>query len=207
MATNLLRPPQIIELENERKYLDEQLNGPWKHLVQEPGKVRQRLNDLTKQLDEGRPHPITDPLERDKLAKVERELREELVGGMLTQEEMRKNPPNAAERLRAWERAMKSKILAWKDARLRLAADTSPIEAQNRDEANLEQFRPEGAIGRLRLDAQIPGKLAMSPQAKEHWPLGEPTVDTAMGQAVKHDKWAKARAAKLAKRATASEPQ
>ena len=200
MATNLLRPPQIIELENERKYLDEQLNGPWKHLVQEPGKVRGRLRDVSKQLDEGRPHPVTDPLERDKLAKVEQGLREEITQGMLSQEEMRKNPPGAVDRHLAWERGMKGKILEWKEARLRLAADTSPVETWNRDEANLEQFRPEGAIGRVRLDAQIPGKMAMSPQAKEHWPLGEPKVETAMGQAVKHDKWAKARAAKAAKR-------
>lgn len=179
MAVNLLRPPQIIELENELKQLTDTLNGPWKHLIQDPGKVRRRVMDLEHQLEVGRPRKVTDPLERDRLAKMERELREEITHGMLSQEQMRKNAAGDRDRHMAWERAMKSRILSWKEARLRLAADDSPVETWNRDEANLEQFRPEGAVGRVRLDAQIPGKMAMSAEAKEHWPLGEPTATTA----------------------------
>src|SRR3990172_357231 len=94
---NLLRPPQIVELENERQAIDGQLNGPWKHLVQDPGSLRRRLGDLNRQLERGRPQPVPDGLERVKLAQREAELREIVTQGMLSKEEMRKNPPGAVD--------------------------------------------------------------------------------------------------------------
>jgi hypothetical protein len=54
------------------------------------------------------------------------------------------------------------------------------------DLANMERFRPPGvtANGAAIFDATaiIPGKFGMTPLAKANWPLGEPTIDTALAQ-------------------------
>lgn len=168
MKTMLLRPPQIKILEDERKLLNDQLNGPWKHLIQNQGQVRRRLQDVERQLAEGKPQPVTGA-ERDRLANRERELREKFTQGMLSQEEMRKNPPGAVDHHRRWESTNKNDILEWKEIRLRLHADNSDPQTWNRDEANIELFRPEGARGRVRLDAQIPGVSALTPEAKANY--------------------------------------
>ena len=55
------------------------------------------------------------------------------------------------------------------------------------------RFRPElihatGGVGTFMPGAQIPGNFAMTPLAKENWPLGEPKVDTPLKQAQKRER-------------------
>lgn len=216
-SLNLLRPTNLIALQRERDEINEKLNGPWKHLIQQPGLLYRRLREIDQLMNTHAPEPITNGAERDKLSKRADELLEQITEGMLTQEEMRKNPPGAVDHLRAWERHNKPKILEWKNIRLQLAADTSDPETWNRDEANLERYRPAGATGRVRLDAQIPGKMAMSTEAKENWPLGEPTATTATAhikvrkpltdsqRAAARERLAKARARKASLHAAAAQ--
>lgn len=191
LTDNLLRPPQYEELKKEKEEIDYKLNGPWKHLIQKPGRLMQRKKEVDKQLERSMPEPITNPVEKDHLAKVERDLREKITTGMLSQEEMRKNPAGAVDRHRRWERANKADIMTWKNARLQLHADGSDPSTWDRDTANLEQFRPEGARERVRLDAQIPGKMAFTGVPQEQWDTafqGKGPENTALKQATRAQK-------------------
>ena len=156
------------------------------------------------------PEPLTGD-EQDKASKLERELRTEITQGMLSGEEMRKNPATAVDRHMKWERYNKAKILRWKNLRLQLNAGS-----EERDVANLEQYRPVSSGHRIMTDAQIPGLHTMSELAKENWPLGDPKCNTAVAQVEKRRKelseedkqkartnLANARAKKLAAKATA----
>lgn len=186
LTENLLRPPQYEELKKEKEEIDYKLHGPWKHLIQKPGRLMQRKKEVDRQLERSMPEPITDPIEKDRLAKVEVELREKITNGMLSQEEMRKNPAGAVDRHRRWERANKADILKWKNVRQQLHADAGDPSTWDRDVANLEQFRPEGARERVRLDAQIPGKMAFTGVPQEQWDTafqGKGPENTALKQA------------------------
>lgn len=186
LTENLLRPPQYEELKKEQEDLTYKTEGPWKHLIQKPGRLLQRKREIQQQLSRSLPEPITDPIEKDTLAKIEVELREKITHGMLSQEEMRKNPAGSVDRHRRWERANKADIMKWKNIRLQLHADQSDPSTWDRDTANLEQFRPEGARERVRLDAQIPGKMAFSGVPQEKWDQafeGKQPENTALAQA------------------------
>lgn len=191
---NLLRPHQATELIREKEDLDRQLNDPFiRPKIQNPGKMRQRAQTLARQIAEQVPAPVTNPQERDAMARREKELRTELQGAMLSQEEMRKNPPGAVDHELRFQRTMKNKVLEWKNLKLRLAADGSRLDTWDRDVANLERYRPEG-VHRLRVDAQIPGKFSMSDVPEENFQAifpNSPTIDTAAKQ-VKRRVWTEA---------------
>jgi hypothetical protein len=178
---NLLRPAQVQELNDEKVVLENTLRGDFGYQIQDRGAAVRKLRNIDKMLADQAPEELTGP-EKDKLAKEEKELREQVTYGMLSKEEMRKNPPTAVDRHIRWEAGNKKKIDRWKNIRLQLNAGT-----QDRDVANLEQYRPETHHG-IMTDAQIPGKHAMSPKAKENWPLGEPTADTALKQVERKEK-------------------
>ena len=180
---NLLRPNQIDELKRSQEDLQAAIYGqPDKdgHLrgyrSSAPADVRAQLKRVDKMLADQAPEPLTLE-EEDKAVKLERELRAEILPGMLSAEEMRKNPATAVDRHMRWERAKKALIMRWKNLRLQLHAGSD-----ERDVANLEQYRPEHSGHRIMTDAQIPGLHAMSPLAKENWPLGDPKCDTAVAQ-------------------------
>lgn len=219
LTENLLRPPQYDELKKEKEEIDYKLHGPWKHLVQKPGRLLQRSKEVDKQLAQQLPEPITNPLEKNQLYATEKALREKITHGMLSQEEMRKNPAGAVDRHRRWERANKPDIMKWKNVRLQLAADQGDPSTWDRDTANLEQFRPEGATGRVRLDAQIPGKMGFTDVPQDKWDAafqGKGPENTALKQAKRarkpltdeqraklYERLAKARAARAQKKQVA----
>ena len=152
----LLRPAQMSEHVEEIRVTEEKLRNP---SIQDKGAVQRQLRNLKLQYERQAPEPLAGA-EKDQLATREKVLREEITQGMLSQEEMRKNPPGAVDQHMRWERANKPKIMEWKNLRLQLAADQSSPETWDRDTANLERYRPTGASGRVRLDAQITGKMA-----------------------------------------------
>jgi hypothetical protein len=97
---------------------------------------------------------------------------------------MYRNPSRAVGHYMRHENSprVKDAILTWKRAVRSLAPDDP-----DPDLTNVESFRPDGSrsdgTATFMGDAMIPGFLAMTPQAKQNWPLGEPTVDTAVAQA------------------------
>ena len=161
----LLRPAQMSEHVEEIRVTEEKLRNP---SIQDKGAVQRQLRNLKLQYERQAPEPLSGA-EKDQLSTKEKALREEITQGMLSQEEMRKNPPGAVDTHMRWERGNKAKIMEWKNMRLQLAADGSSPDTWDRDVANLERFRPTGARERVRLDAQIPGKMAFGSVPEDKW--------------------------------------
>lgn len=146
---HLLRPNQKAELEDTRESLKRQVSNPY---IQNKSAVMRQLRQVDNQLETQTPKPFTDPVEESKAVKREKQLREEMLVGMPSQEEMRKSPPGAIGKHRDWEKKNKQKMLEWKNLSLRLQHDSS-----DPDVANFERYRPKASS--LNMDnAFIPGK-------------------------------------------------
>lgn len=168
--------------------------------TQQPGYIqgaitsegRQTLNRRKRQIEKdlvmGTPPELTGAT-RDALAAREKTLEATIRAGMLTTEEMRRNPAGAVDRHRKWERLNKPAILEWKNIRRALNPDSD-----EKDLSNVEVLRPSmlsyglNATSTFMGNAQIPGKFAMTPLAKDNWPLGEPKVDTPLKQAERNER-------------------
>jgi hypothetical protein len=151
--TQLLRPWQVDELQDEKRSLEAMMTN--QH-VQDKGSVNKQLRQLKHQLETQSPKPPT-AAEVDGLAKREAQLQSEMVQGMPSQEEMRKNPPGAVGKHMTWEKRNKQKLLEWKNIRLRMnIGDNDP------DLANFERHRP--TTSSLNMDnAQIHGTTYFMP--------------------------------------------
>jgi hypothetical protein len=148
-----LRPNQIREMESEKATLLKQLESPY---IENKGQVRKQLGMLTHNLESQTP-PDLDGEKRDKIAKEAAQLKEEILQGMPSAEEMRKNPPGAVGKHMAWEKRNKTKILRWKNCQLMLEKGSD-----DPDIANFERFRP--TVSTLPMaGAQIPGKFHSIP--------------------------------------------
>ena len=132
--------------------------------TQDRGAVGQRIKRLEKSLVEQSPEPTLPGQAKDKLAKEAKAIEESVSAGMLSQEEMRKNPAGAVGQHMRWEKANKKKILRWKNIQLMLEPDSN-----DPDLANFERVRPTGAIDRMRTDAQIPGVMSYGNVPQEKW--------------------------------------
>jgi len=144
---NLLRPTQIAEAEIEKGSLERKLREPGV----DKGAVNGQLRRLNTQLEKQSPKAVTGKAE-ESLVKETKGLLEQILVGMPSQEEMRKNPPGAVDKHMQWEKRNKEKIIRWKNNQLRLNVGESSV-----DIANLEKHRPRKSS--LNMDnAQIPGK-------------------------------------------------
>lgn len=151
--TNLLRPNQIDEMRGERESLSAALQNPH---VQDKGTVVRQLRKLEHQLETQTPRPYQGK-EIDAAVVREKELREQLLVGMPSQEEMRKSPPGAVGKHMDWEKRNKRKLMEWKAIQLRLNH-----ESKDPDIANFERFRPTRST--LNMDnAHIPGQTYFMP--------------------------------------------
>lgn len=166
-AGNLLRPAQMAEHVAELESAKAQLENP---RVQGKGDVRRRIRDLTQAYDAQAPRQLTDGKMKDALKQESEQLLRDILPGMLSQEEMRKNPAGSVDKHIKWERANKARIMRWKKIQCVLNAENggNPL-TWDRDAANLERFRPEGAQDRLRLDAQISGHMSYRNISDENW--------------------------------------
>jgi hypothetical protein len=146
-----LRPRQVEAMEDEARGLEETLADPRARL-ENRGEVQKLLGRVKRDLETQRP-PETTPEQRDKLAREEKSLREEMCGVMPSQEEMRKSPPGAVGKEMRFQKDMKEKMLRWKNIQLLLNPGSD-----DPDVANFERFRPRTST--LNMDnAQIPGQM------------------------------------------------
>jgi hypothetical protein len=153
-TTPLLRPDQVEIARDEIKALEGKLQNP---LIQDKGQVQKQLANARKLTEQQTPKPPLDAVEEGRMVTRSKELLEKILEGMPSQEEMRKAPPGAVEKHRAWERRNKPRILEWKNLQLRLTAGSG-----DRDAANLEKYRPTAST--LNMDnAHIPGKQFYMP--------------------------------------------
>lgn len=150
---HLLRPHQRNELLNERRVIEHNLK---QGVYQDPQTARKQLHAINDTLEKQAPKPPADD-ERDKMARRERTLREQIVEGMPSHEEMRKAPPGAVGKNIQWEKKNKERILEWKHIRMRLNHDSD-----DPDIANMERYRPTTST--LSMDnAFIPGQQFFLP--------------------------------------------
>ncbi len=129
----LLRPDQVEEMRDEQQSLERKLDSK---VIQDKGVVRDQLIRLHKQLETQAPKPYVGA-DLDRATKRADELKEQIREGMLSHEEMRKCPPGAIDRHRAWEKKNKVRILEYQNIQRRLNAD-----GDDRESASIENFRP-----------------------------------------------------------------
>jgi hypothetical protein len=151
---SLLRPNQVEDYKSEIKSAEEKLQS--KH-IQDKGEVAKQLRRLKAAFESQVPRPPETGEEEDSLVRRGKQLLDEILVGMPSQEEMRKAPPGAVDKHMKWEARNKAKIQEWKNIQLRLTAGSNEREA-----ANLERFRPTGST--LNMDnAFIQGKQFFLP--------------------------------------------
>lgn len=152
----LLRNDQVVEMEEDKLAAENKLRNP--QFQGDKGAVAVQLRALNEQLESQRPRAYG-AAEIDAAVRREAELRGQWSQGMLSQEEMRKCPPGAADRHRAWEKHNLKAIEEWQNIRRRLNAG-----GEDTDYASIELYRPK--INTMNMDnALIPGKLIFLPPA------------------------------------------
>lgn len=150
----LLRPAQLADALDEKKALEKKLESP---NIQDKGEVARQLRRVSAGLRDQTPTPFSSS-DIDKATALEAELREQILDGMPSHEEMRKAPPGAVEKHQAWEARTKHKMGLWKNLMLRLNAGSSDGSV-----ANFEKYRPRTST--LNMDnAQIQGKQFFMPE-------------------------------------------
>ena len=175
---NPLRSHQIESYREEHDRLQSIVKAPAWQTGADRGAAQKRFKQIDKLLQDGAPKAL-DHYRKDKVAVLAKEALEEIKSAMLPQSTMRRNPAGSVDHYRRNEgsKQVKDKILTWKRAMRALDP-----ENMDQDYTNLERYRPTGApddgTATFMAGAQIPGKFAQTPLAKEHWPLGEPTVET-----------------------------
>lgn len=145
--------------------------------------ARRHLRDLTIDLEDNTP-PSVNGQTKDAIYTESKRLEEKIREGMLSHEEMRRNPVGAVDHNIKWERQNKGDILKWKNLQLLLHPDSDEQDLCNVEKLRPSNYRADGAPTWY-MESQIPGKFAMTPQAKENWPEGMPehgTVDSPMKQ-------------------------
>ena len=187
-AVRLLRKKERNEREDELRRIDQQLAAPaWAAsamTAEGRAALSRRKRQLEKELKDWSPRTDISAETRDALSQRAKQLESDIAQGMPTSEVMRRNPVGAVDKHRGWEKRNKDKVLEWKNIQVQLNPDSDEI-----DLANIERIRPSqtftGGPSTFMVDAQIPGTFAMTPQAKENWPLPDPET-TALAQAKKH---------------------
>lgn len=150
----LLRKDQVEDMEGERQAAQQKLRSTT--FLGDKSAVAEQLRALEIQLESQRPRPYRSE-EIDSVIKREADLREKIKIGMLSQEEMRKCPPGAVDRHRAWEKKNMPLIEEWQNIQRRLNA-----ENDDRESASIENFRPTANTMNLH-NALIPGKQFFLP--------------------------------------------
>jgi hypothetical protein len=173
LTVNLLRKHERDQAHDEIAVQKRLLDHP---KIEDKVQVKKNIAILESKLSRLSPEPLA-PAEKDKLAKLEKQLAAKIQEGMPTDEMMRKNPVGAIDRHTTWERAKKKLIKMWKNARIQLNPDSD-----DRDLANVERLRSPGQVDRLRTDAQISGHMSYSNIPEELWPFEQPK-ETALEQA------------------------
>jgi hypothetical protein len=170
-----LKPSQTAALREDLAAAEEALTSPnMAPYIQDKAALRLQAKQLKQTLEEQAPKPYETAVEQDAAAKRERELRGEILQGIPSQEEMRRKRSDSVHKHMTWEKANKTKILEWREIVKRLEP-----ESDDPNLTSIEKYRPSMPYAYDPND-QIAGHHAMTPAAKENWPLGEPKAETAV---------------------------
>ena len=127
-----------------------------------PQTLAKGIRAMEDDLEENGPPAVAGPT-RDALEVRKRELRDKIKEGMLTHEEMRRNPPGAVDRHRKWEQQNTDRILEYKNICRTLEPDSDA-----KDLSSVEVFRPSRPLP-YNSNAQIAGHFAYSDVPQENW--------------------------------------
>lgn len=164
-TTPLLRPAQAQEWREQADGLRQLLSAP-PHIanrIEDRGQLTKNLRALERDLRSQEPKPY-DTNELDAAVQRSKQLKAEMVEGMPTQAEMRRNPAGAVDKHRRWEKRNKKKLAEWKNIGLRLH-QTGDIDLPDAtDVVNFERYRPIGGAQQLNMDnEQIQGSIQIGP--------------------------------------------
>lgn len=151
-----LRSNQVEELELERSRLIEQITTPQSHLrTQDAMTTKRRIIKLGQQLEEQIPPELKGEL-LDRVARREKELREQILEGMPSQAEMRRGPSGSLGKHQSWQKRNSMRMVEWKNCAL-LLSRSGYGDYADPDVANFERFRP--VVSSLNLDdPRVPAK-------------------------------------------------
>jgi hypothetical protein len=162
-----------LSLDNPaKKDLDQQLRD----------NLAKRRNYLRKELMETKPPDDLPGEVKDALTKKLHELQEKISAGMLTEEVMWRNPTGAVDRNLRWHHDNKFDIQHMRNILTLLNPHDTSRSFRSVEHLRKSQAHLNGGAATFMANAQLPGNFAMTPQAKENWPLGEPKMDTALKQ-------------------------
>ena len=159
--SNYLRPNAKRELEFDAQQCKAQLGETSAHgMVTNKAAVARRLKRIEKLLRDDAP-PEIPVSERDAVDKRIEDLAVQIQdAGMLSHEEMMRNPPGAVGQNIKWTRQTKDAQLEWKSLQLR-----QNVDSDDPDIANVERLRPTTPY--LSMDrAQIPRRTISTPSAQ-----------------------------------------
>jgi len=189
-AVRYLRPHEEEALKEESKRYEEILAMPtWatKDIGNDRLKqMRQRQINIQQDLEENCVPRISGS-DKDAVQKLCLELEGEIKQGMIPTEIMRRNPVNAVDDFRRWNKKTKDKHLMWKKCKRLLDPDSD-----DKDQGNIETLRPSmlnPSQSTFMVNAQIPGQMAYSNVPKENWDetFGKPNINSPLQQAEKRE--------------------
>jgi len=175
------------ELEKEFKEIDGVINAPpWakENITQsQKEELYTRRENLEASLEATRP-PKLDGKTTNALVNRLDEVEAQIKTGMLSEEEMWRNPAGSVDRHRKWEAKNKDAILERRNILIALEPDSDDVER-----TSVETLRPQlatrGAPATFMVDAQLPGHFAQTPQSKANFDKvfpDSPTIDTPLKQ-------------------------
>lgn len=131
-----LRPHQVKEFEEEQKRIKDQLAGKNGAQLQDASSARKSLRNIEKIMDEQAPKELKG---KDKDAALKRidVLKDNILKGMPSKEEMRKCPAGAVAKHTTWEKNNKAEINEYKELMLKTNYGTDDAEI-----ASIEKIRP-----------------------------------------------------------------
>ena len=160
-ARRIFRPWEADVVKSSKRSLQKALESPH---VEDKSAVRAaigRMNDM--EYEHGVPQ-LT-PEQRDKASKKVKELEGQIREGMLSSEEMRRNPPGAVDQNVWWERRNKDRIRQWRNLNAALHPGIPADQAQSL--FSPERLRPRHS--HMNMDgAQIPAVRTFSFPSDEY---------------------------------------
>lgn len=191
-ATRFSTLKERQDMEKEQREINAVLNAPvWAKenvTAREKEDLYTRQESLEAQLEELRP-PKLDGKAQDALQARLATLEDQIKVGMLSEEEMWRNPAGSVDRHRKWEAKNKDKILERRNILIALEPESDDIER-----TSIETLRPtlarQGQAATFMADAQLPGHFAQTPQSKANFDKvfpESPTIDTPLKQAERQE--------------------
>lgn len=145
-----LKPDQVDHFNDQLRVLEKKLVNPW---IQDKHAVGHQIRMTQKALDT-QTAPSVPPGVLDEVAKMAKDLESQIGEGLLSAEEMRKNPPGAVRQATKWSLPEnKQKVLRWRNCLKVLHPGATQLDVNM---GSVEELRP--AMSQLNMhNAQIPG--------------------------------------------------